>query len=153
MDEYKQNKMGRCSSINSVHEEHSLPQRNRNESFFGMKPRLGFANLNLDKEVTDEIWTEEQLNEVLEIEEAPIEYQIEAPGLRNVINLVQDQVSTLAEGELADDIDGGSEECHHCAANGELCGLCLRKSKIVEMREMAKKRQNVGTKQQTIQTS
>ena len=40
--------MGRCSSINSVHEEHSLPQRNRNESFFGMKPRL-------DKEVTDEI--------------------------------------------------------------------------------------------------
>ena len=107
MDEYKQNKMGRCSSINSVHEEHSLPQRNRNESFFGMKPRLGLANLNLDKEVTDEIWTEEQLNEVLEIEETPIEYQIEAPGLRNVINLVQDQVSTLAEGELADDIDGG----------------------------------------------
>jgi hypothetical protein len=51
--------------------------------------------------VTDEIWTEEQLNEVLEIEEAPIEYQIEAPVLRNVINLVQDQVSTLAEGELA----------------------------------------------------
>ena len=137
MDEYKQNKMGRCSSINSVHEEHSLPQRNRNE------PRLGFANLNLDKEVTDEIWTEEQLNEVLEIEETPIEYQIEAPGLRNVINLVWDQVSTLAEGELADDIDGGSEECHLCAANGELCGLCLRKSKIVEMREMAKKRQNL----------
>ena len=143
MDEYKQNKMGRCSSINSVHEEHSLQQKNRNESFFGMKPRLGLANLNLDKEVTDEIWTEEQLNEVLEIEEAPIEYQIEAPGLRNVINLVQDQVSTLAEGELADDIDGGSEECHLCAANGELCGLCLRKSKIVEMREMAKKRQNL----------
>ena len=139
MDEYKQNKMGRCSSINSVHEEHSLPQRNRNESFFGMKLRLGFANLNLDKEVTDEIWTEEQLNEVLEIEETPIE----APGLRNVINLVQDQVSTLAEGELADGIDGGSEECHLCAANGELCGLCLRKSKIVEMREMAKKRQNL----------
>ena len=71
-----------------------------------MKPRLGLANLNLDKEVTDEIWTEEQLNEVLEIEETPIEYQFEAPGLRNVINLVQDQVSTLAEGELADDIDG-----------------------------------------------
>ena len=117
MDEYKQNKMGRCSSINLVHEEHSLQQRNRNESFFGMKPRLGLANLNLDKEVTDEIRTEEQLNEVLEIEEAPIEYQIEAPGLRNVINLVQDQVSTLAEGELADDIDGGSEECHLCAAN------------------------------------
>ena len=66
------------------------------EAFFGMKPRLGFANLNLDKEVTDEIWTEEQLNEVLEIEETPIEYQIEAPRLRNVINLVQDQVSTLA---------------------------------------------------------
>ena len=108
-----------------------------------MKPRLGLANLNLDKEVTDEIWTEEQLNEVLEIEEAPIEYQIEAPGLRNVINLVQDQVSTLAEGELADDIDGGSEECHLCATNGELCGLCLRNSKIVEMREMAKKRQNL----------
>ena len=105
--------------------------------------RLGLANLNLDKEVTDEIWTEEQLNEVLEIEETPIEYQIEAPGLRNVINLVQDQVSTLAEGELAGDIDGGSEECHLCAANGELCGLCLRKSKIVEMREMAKKRQNL----------
>ena len=59
-----------------------------------MKPRLGLANLNLDKEVTDEIWTEEQLNEVLEIEETPIEYQIDAPGLRNVINLVQDQVST-----------------------------------------------------------
>ena len=59
-----------------------------------MKPRLGLANLNLHKEVTDEIWTEEQLNEVLEIEETPIEYQIEAPGLRNVINLVQDQVST-----------------------------------------------------------
>ena len=57
-----------------------------------------------------------------------------------MINLVQDQVSTLAEGELADDIDGGSEECHLCAANGELCGLCLRKSKIVEMREMAEKR-------------
>ena len=106
--------MGRCSSINSVHEEHSLPQRNRNESFFGMKPRLGLANLNLDKEVTDEIWTEEQLNEVLDIEEAPIEYQIEAPGLRNVINLVQDQVSTLAEGEVADEIDGGSDECHLC---------------------------------------
>ena len=49
----------RCSSINSVHEEHSLQQRNRNESFFGKKPRLGLANLNLDKEVTDEIWTEE----------------------------------------------------------------------------------------------
>ena len=74
-----------------------------------MKPRLGLANLNLDKEVTDEIWTEEQLNEALEIEETPIEYQIEAPGSRNVINLVQDQVSTLAEGELADDIDGGSD--------------------------------------------
>ena len=109
--------------------------------------------------MTDEIWTEEQLNEVLEFEEAPIEYQIEAPGSRNVINLVQDQVSTLAEGELADDIDGGSEECHLCATNGELCGLCLRKSKIVEIREMAEKRkklagrQNVGTKQQTIQTS
>ena len=44
--------------------------------------------------MTDEIWTEEQLNKVLEIEEAPIEYQIEALGLRNVINLVQDQVST-----------------------------------------------------------
>ena len=44
---------------------------------------------------------------------------------------------------MADDIDGGSEECHLCAANGELCGLCLRKSKIVEMREMAKKRQNL----------
>ena len=43
-----------------------------------MKPRLGLANINLDKEVTDEIWTEEQLKEVLEIEEAPIEYQIEA---------------------------------------------------------------------------
>ena len=76
-----------------------------------------------------------------------------------MINLVQDQVSTLAEGELAGDIDGGSEECHLCAANGELCGLCLRKSKIVEMREMAEKRkklaggQNVGTKQQTIQIS
>ena len=93
--------------------------------------------------MTDEIWTEEQLNEVLEIEEAPIEYQIEAPGLRNVINLVQDQVSTLAEGELADDIDGGSEEYHLCAANGELCGLCLRNSKIVRMRDMAKKRQNL----------
>ena len=93
--------------------------------------------------MTDEIWTEEQLNKVLEIEEAPIEYQIEAPGLRNVINLVQDQVSTLAEGELAGDIDGGSEECHLCAANGELCGLCLRKSKIVEMREMAEKRKNL----------
>ena len=53
------------------------------------------------------------------------EYQIEAPG------------------EVADKIDGGSEECHLCAANGELCGLCLRKSKIVEMREMAKKRQNL----------
>ena len=105
--------------------------------------RLGLANLNLDKEVTDEIWTEEQLNEVLEIEETPIEYQFEAPGLRNVINLVQDQVSTLAEGELAGDIDGGSEECHLCAATGELCGLCSRKSKIVEMREMAKKRQNL----------
>ena len=26
---------------------------------------------------------------------------------------------------------------------GELCGLCLRKSKIVEIREMAKKRQNL----------
>ena len=38
------------------------------EAFFGMKPRLSLANLNLDKEVTDEIWTEEQLNEVLEIE-------------------------------------------------------------------------------------
>ena len=63
--------------------------------------------------------------------------------MRNVINLVQDQVSTLAEGELAGDIDGGSEECHLCAANGELCGLCLRKSKIVEIREMAKKRQNL----------
>ena len=36
---YKQNKIGRCSSINSVHEENSLPQRNRNESFFGMKTR------------------------------------------------------------------------------------------------------------------
>ena len=59
--------------------------------------------------MTDEIWTEEQLNEVLEIEETPIEYQ---RGLRYVINLVQDQFSTLAEGELADDIDGGSEECH-----------------------------------------
>ena len=93
--------------------------------------------------MTDEIWTEEQLNKVFEIEEAPIEYQIEAPGLRNVINLVQDQVSTLAEGELADDIDGSSEECRLCAANGELCGLCLRNSKIVEMREMAKKRQNL----------
>ena len=29
------------------------------EAFFGVKPRLGLANLNLDKEVTDEIWTEE----------------------------------------------------------------------------------------------
>ena len=91
--------------------------------------------------MTNEIWTEEQLNEVLEIEEAPIEYQIEAPG------------------EVADKIDGGSEECHLCAATGELCGLCLRKSKIVEMREMAKKRQNLQAdkmlerKQQTIQTS
>ena len=73
--------------------------------------------------MTDEIWTEEQLNKVLEIEETPIEYQIEAPGLRNVINLVQDQVSTLAEGKMAGDIDGGGEECHLCAANGELCGL------------------------------
>ena len=85
------------------------------EAFLGVKPRLGLANLNVDKEVTDEIWTEEQLNEVLEIEETPIEYHVEALGLRNVINLVQDQVSTLAEGELADDIDGGSEECHLCA--------------------------------------
>ena len=57
-----------------------------------------------------------------------------------MINLVQDQVLTLAEGEVADEIDGGSEECHLCAANG---GLCMRKSKIVEMREMAKKRQNL----------
>ena len=60
-----------------------------------------------------------------------------------MINLVQDQVSTLAEGEVADEIDDGSDECHLCAVNGELCGLCLRKSKIVEMREMAKKRQNL----------
>ena len=60
-----------------------------------------------------------------------------------MINLVQDQVSTLAEGEVADEIDGGSDNCHLCAANGKLCGLCLRKSKIVEMREMAKKRQNL----------
>ena len=28
------------------------------------------------------------------------------------------------EGEVADEIDGGSEECHLCAANGKLCGLC-----------------------------
>ena len=54
--------------------------------------------------MTNEIWTEEQLNEVLEIEEVPIEYQIEAPGLRNVINFVQDQVSTLAEGKLANSV-------------------------------------------------
>ena len=74
------------------------------EAFLGVKPRFCLANLNLDKEVTNEIWTEEQLNKVLEIEEAPIEYQIEAPGLRNVINLVQDQVSTLAEGELANSV-------------------------------------------------
>ena len=92
------------------------------EAFFGMKPRLGLANLNLDKEVTDQIWTEEQLNEVLE--EAPIEYQIEAPGSRYVIDIVQDQVSAVAEGEVADEIEGDSEECHLCAANGELCGLC-----------------------------
>ena len=86
--------------------------------------------------MTNEIWTEEQLNEVLEIQEAPIEYQIEAPGLRNVINLVQDQVSTPAEA-------GGRV--------GKLCGLCLRKSKIVETKLAGG--QNVGTKQQTIQIS
>ena len=44
---------------------------------------------------------------------------------------------------VADEKDGGSEECHLCAADGDLCGLCLRKSKIVEMREMAEKRKNL----------
>ena len=31
----------------------------RYEAFFGVQPRLGLANLKLDKEVTNEIWIED----------------------------------------------------------------------------------------------
>ena len=72
------------------------------QAFFGMKPRLGLKNLNLDKEVTDDIWTEEDLEAMLQIQGSPVEYQIggEAPpSLRTVVNHVLEQ--DHAEGEVA----------------------------------------------------
>ena len=38
------------------------------EAFFGMKPWMGLQNLNLDKEVTENIWYEEELITILEME-------------------------------------------------------------------------------------
>ena len=39
------------------------------EAFFGMKPRMGLQNLNIDKEVTENIWYEEESVTILEMED------------------------------------------------------------------------------------
>ena len=39
------------------------------EAFLGMKPRMGLQNINLDKEVTENIWYEEEVVTILEMED------------------------------------------------------------------------------------
>ena len=118
------------------------------QAFFGMKPRLGLGNLNLDKEVTDSIWTEEDLETMLQIESFPVEYQIGvqtgSSPTRTVINHV-----SLQEEEPRVEEDAGAEnqpaadveKCQTCTIGGEICEICKRKASIEDMRAIARKNQ------------
>ena len=111
------------------------------QAFFGMKPRMGLANLNLDKEVTNEIWTEEDLDAALQVENSPVEYQIgvRAPSIgRTVVSHVQEQGEVL---EAPVDDDAAANKCLNCAASGELCEICERQERIEERREIARNSQ------------
>ena len=64
--------MGQGAGPDPVHEEHKVPQGDRHDSilvFLGMKPRIGLQNINLDKEVTENIWYEEESVMILEMED------------------------------------------------------------------------------------
>ena len=126
------------------------------QAFFGMKPRLGLGNLNLDKEVTDNIWTEEDLETMLQIESSPVEYQIgvQTGGAspRTVVNHVRIQEEEVVEEDTGENQAANKpaadvQECKICTIGGEICEICQRKTSIEEMRAIARKNQELQANQ------